>query len=64
MKQNYYVTTPIYYVNGDPHVGTAYTTVAADVLARYNYKDTVQMIKTEDGKNTGISERNQGVSLT
>ena len=36
MKQNYYVTTPIYYVNGDPHVGTAYTTVAADVLARYN----------------------------
>ena len=35
MSKNYYVTTPIYYVNGDPHVGTAYTTVAADVLARY-----------------------------
>lgn len=32
---NFYVTTPIYYVNGDPHVGTAYTTIAADVMARY-----------------------------
>lgn len=32
---NFYVTTPIYYVNGDPHVGSAYTTIAADVMARY-----------------------------
>ena len=31
----YYVTTPIYYVNGDPHLGHVYTTVAADVLARH-----------------------------
>ena len=30
----YYVTTPIYYVNGQPHLGHAYTTVLADVLAR------------------------------
>jgi methionyl-tRNA synthetase len=30
-----YVTTPIYYVNDVPHVGHAYTTVAADVVARY-----------------------------
>lgn len=35
MNKNFYVTTPIYYVNGDPHVGSAYTTIAADVLARY-----------------------------
>ena len=32
----YYVTTPIYYVNGEPHLGHAYTTIAADVLARYH----------------------------
>ena len=32
---SYYVTTPIYYVNGDPHLGHVYTTVAADVLARH-----------------------------
>src|SRR3972149_9228120 len=32
----FYVTTPIYYVNQSPHVGTAYTTIAADVLARFH----------------------------
>ena len=31
----YYVTTPIYYVNGEPHLGHAYSTMAADVLARH-----------------------------
>lgn len=30
-----YITTPIYYVNGAPHIGHAYTTIAADVLKRY-----------------------------
>lgn len=34
-SKNFYITTPIYYVNGDPHVGSAYTTIAADVMARY-----------------------------
>lgn len=34
-KSNFYVTTPIYYVNDKPHIGHAYTTVAADVMARY-----------------------------
>ena len=34
-NKNFYITTPIYYVNGDPHVGSAYTTIAADVMARY-----------------------------
>jgi len=32
----YYVTTPIYYVNAEPHAGSAYTTVYADALARYH----------------------------
>jgi len=35
MSKNYYVTTPIYYVNDVPHLGHAYTTLAADVLARH-----------------------------
>ena len=30
----FYVTTPIYYINGNPHIGHAYTTIVADVLAR------------------------------
>ena len=33
--KKFYVTTPIYYANAAPHIGHAYTTVAADVLARY-----------------------------
>jgi methionyl-tRNA synthetase len=32
---SYYVTTPIYYVNAEPHLGHAYTTIAVDVLARH-----------------------------
>lgn len=32
----FYVTTPIYYVNDVPHIGHSYTTIAADVLARYH----------------------------
>jgi methionyl-tRNA synthetase len=32
---SYYVTTPIYYVNGEPHLGHAYSTIAADILARH-----------------------------
>ena len=34
-KPSFYVTTPIYYVNDAPHIGHAYTTILADVLARY-----------------------------
>ena len=33
--QTFYITTPIYYVNDVPHIGHAYTTIAADVLARF-----------------------------
>lgn len=32
----FYITTPIYYVNDEPHIGHAYTTIMADVLARYH----------------------------
>jgi leucyl-tRNA synthetase len=34
-EKPFYITTPIYYVNDVPHIGHAYTTVAADILARY-----------------------------
>ena len=32
----FYVTTPIYYVNAAPHLGHAYTTIGADILARHH----------------------------
>src|SRR5476649_266760 len=35
MKNTFYITTPIYYVNDRPHIGHAYTSVACDVLARF-----------------------------
>lgn len=38
MKKNFYVTTPIYYPSGNPHIGHAFTTLIADVLARYKKK--------------------------
>jgi methionyl-tRNA synthetase len=36
MSETFYITTPIYYVNDAPHIGHSYTTIAADVLARYH----------------------------
>jgi methionyl-tRNA synthetase len=36
---SYYLTTPIYYVNGVPHLGTAYTTIVSDALARFERMD-------------------------
>ena len=35
MSDSFYLTTPIYYPNAAPHVGTAYTTIICDVIARY-----------------------------
>ena len=39
MDKNYYITTPIYYVNDKPHIGHAYTSIACDVLARFKRLD-------------------------
>ena len=35
MPSNFYITTPIYYVNDVPHIGHAYTTIACDTIARF-----------------------------
>src|SRR3954454_6706295 len=34
--KSFYITTPIYYVNSTPHIGHAYTTIAADILTRHH----------------------------
>jgi len=34
-QDSFYITTPIYYVNAEPHIGHAYTTIVADVIARF-----------------------------
>ncbi len=52
----FYITTPIYYVNDVPHIGHAYTTVAADVLARYKRLEGYQVFFL-----TGTDEHGQKV---
>ncbi len=52
----FYVTTPIYYVNDRPHIGHAYTTVLADVLARYH-----RMMQVPTYFLTGTDEHGQKV---
>ena len=58
-KKNFYITTPIYYVNGDPHVGSAYTTIAADVAARYKKTAGYDVFFL-----TGVDEHGQKVEET
>jgi len=36
MKKKFYITTPLYYVNAEPHIGHSYTNIATDVLARFH----------------------------
>ena len=65
-KQSFYLTTPIYYVNSIPHLGTAYTTVAADALARYRRLrgDDVWFLTglDEHGQKVGQAAEAAGVS--
>jgi len=55
-KAAFYITTPIYYVSGKPHIGSAYTTIAADVLARYHRLRGEQVVFA-----TGTDEHGQKV---
>lgn len=56
VNNSFYVTTPIYYVNSVPHLGTAYTTVAADTLARFR-----RMVGDDVMFLTGLDEHGQKV---
>ena len=56
MTQRYTITTPIYYVNGAPHLGHAYTSVAADVMARWHRLDGAEVFFL-----TGTDEHGQKV---
>ncbi len=53
-EDRFYITTPIYYVNDKPHIGHAYTTIAADVLARF-----YRALKKEVVFLTGTDENSQ-----
>jgi len=49
MTAYYYITTPIYYASGEPHIGHAYTTVLADVLARFADAGVDRAVRGRDG---------------
>jgi len=57
VKQSYYITTPIYYVNDAPHIGHAYTSLACDVLARFKRLDGYDVMFL-----TGTDEHGQKVA--
>ncbi len=65
MKTKYYITTPIYYVNGAPHIGHAYTSVAADVMARWKRLDGFDVFfltgTDEHGQKVETAARNAGM---
>ena len=42
-QSNFYVTTPIYYPSGDPHIGHAYSSILADVFARFKRNDNCKV---------------------
>ena len=54
--KKFYITTPIYYVNDTPHIGHAYTTILADVIARYNRNNNSEVFFL-----TGLDEHGQKV---
>ncbi|UCG79436.1 MAG: class I tRNA ligase family protein [Nitrospirota bacterium] len=66
MRSTFYVTTPIYYVNDVPHIGHAYTTVAADILSRYNRlrgRDVFFLTGTDEhGQKVDEAARARGIS--
>src|ERR1700712_4232372 len=55
---SFYITTPIYYVNAAPHLGHAYTTIAADVMARHH-----RQLGEEVFFLTGTDEHGEPVAL-
>lgn len=65
-QRRYYVTTPIYYVNDEAHIGHAYTTTLADVLTRYHRmlgEDVFFLTGTDEhGQKVQQAAENRGIS--
>jgi methionyl-tRNA synthetase len=66
MPKSFYITTPIYYVNASPHIGHAYTTIVADVLARYHRMigDNTFFVTGTDEHGDKIAEAAQKAGVT
>jgi methionyl-tRNA synthetase len=64
-KEKFYITTPIYYTNGLPHIGHTYTTVVADVVRRYKKMRGYDVVMTtgtdEHGVNVERAAKKEGI---
>lgn len=58
-NRTFAITTPIYYVNDVPHIGSAYTTIAADVIARFHRLQGISTLMI-----TGTDEHGQKIQRT
>lgn len=54
-KEKFYITTPIYYTNGMPHIGHTYTTIVADVLRRYKKMRGYDVVMTTGTDEHGVN---------
>ncbi|MCF7740802.1 MAG: methionine--tRNA ligase [Candidatus Marinimicrobia bacterium] len=65
-QEKFYITTPIYYVNDKPHIGHAYTTILADILARFHREkgsDTFFLTGTDEhGQKVQTSAQERGIA--
>src|SRR5256886_15230884 len=65
-KPKFYLTTPIYYTNGLPHIGHTYTTVVADTIRRYKRMRGYELVMTtgtdEHGVNVERAAKKAGMS--
>jgi methionyl-tRNA synthetase len=65
-KEKFYLTTPIYYTNGLPHIGHTYTTVVADVIRRYKRMRGYEVVMTtgtdEHGVNVERAAKKAGIA--
>ncbi len=66
MPKRYYITTPIYYVNSVPHVGTTLTTVVSDICARYRRMkgESVWFLTGTDENGTKVKEAAEAAGKT
>src|SRR5882724_1730872 len=65
-ERSFYVTTPIYYVNAAPHLGHAYTTIAADVMARHHRQrgDDVFFLTGTDEHGEPVADAAKALGVT
>ena len=58
-EKKFYITTPIYYVNDVPHIGHAYTTIAADVSTRFKKLEGYENLLMKSIKGTFYRYKNR-----